>query len=133
MLRLFILMKGSEMKNRKFVLVVLMLIMVLCSVVPCYADSDIIENVKDLITTYYDVVSGLAVALGAFLCLIAAVVWAVFPSDKGAELGKKWFFRILGCILLVLCLGGIIRLLENITQDSGFNAKDYVDSIPKIR
>ena len=121
------------MKDRRIVLIMLMLVLILCSVVPCYAESDIIENVKDLIATYYDVVSGLVVALGAFLCLIAAVVWAVFPSDKGAELGKKWFFRILGCILLVLCLGGIIRLLENITADSGFNAKDYVDSIPKVK
>lgn len=120
------------MKNNKLISVFIVLTLIFISAIPCYAANDILENTKDLIAKYYDVISGIAVILGAFLALIALVAWFFFPTDKGSELGKKWFIRIIFCLVIILSLGGIIRLIQNITADNGFNVDEYVNSIPKV-
>ena len=97
---------------------------------PVFAD-DILDNAKKLITSYYDTLSGIAIGIGMLLAVVALIVWFVFPSDKGAETGKKWFVRILLCIGIILSLGGILSLIQNLTSNGGFNAEEYVNSIPK--
>jgi len=120
------------MKNKKMLAFSTFAMVLLTSTVPCYAANDILENTKDLIAKYYDTVSGIAVILGAFLALIALIVWFCFPTDKGSETGKKWFVRIIFCLVIILSLGGIIRLIQNITAGNGFNAEEFKNSIPKI-
>ena len=105
---------------------------VLMTATPVFAD-DILDNAKDLIANYYDTLSGIAIGIGMLLAVVALIMWLVFPSDKGAEQGKKWFIRILLCIGIILSLGGILSLIQNLTANGGFNAHDYVNSIPKVQ
>ena len=99
---------------------------------PVFAD-DLLDNAKDLIANYYDALSLIAIGIAMILALVALIMWFVFPSDKGAEQGKKWFIRILLCIFIILSLGSILALIQNLTANSGFNASEYVNSIPKVK
>ncbi|MBQ1959400.1 MAG: hypothetical protein II354_03135, partial [Firmicutes bacterium] len=82
--------------------------------------------ISNIIGTYYSELAGLAIGLGALLAVVAIIMWFFFPSDKGAEQGKRWFIRILFCIGLISCLGGIISLIQNVTAGQGFDASGYI-------
>lgn len=96
------------------------------SAAPAFAAKDILDGVSNIIGTYFDQLSGIAIGLGALLAVVALIMWFFFPSDRGAEQGKKWFIRILFCIGLLSCLGGIISLIQNMTAGQGFDASGYI-------
>lgn len=124
--------KMEKLKN-KFAAGSIVITSVLLSTVPAFAANDILDNARDIITKYYDTLSGIAIGIGMLLAVVALIMWFVFPSDKGAETGKKWFVRILLCIGILLSLGGILGFIQNLTADAGFDANGYVNSIPKIK
>lgn len=105
---------------------------IIMTATPVFAD-DLLDNAKDLIANYYDALSLIAIGIAMILALVALIMWFGFPSDKGAEQGKKWFIRILLCIFIILSLGSILALIQNLTANSGFNASEYVNSIPKVK
>ena len=96
------------------------------SAAPAFAANDILDGISNIIGTYYSELAGLAIGLGALLAVVAIIMWFFFPSDKGAEQGKRWFIRILFCIGLISCLGGIISSIQNVTAGQGFDASGYI-------
>lgn len=120
-------------KLKKIIMpIAIVLSSIIMTATPVFAD-DLLDNAKDLIANYYDALSLIAIGIAMILALVALIMWFVFPSDKGAEQGKKWFIRILLCIFIILSLGSILALIQNLTANSGFNASEYVNSIPKVK
>ena len=87
----------------------------LCSSVSCFAAPSALDTIKRTITEYYNSLSGIAIGLGMLLAVVALIVWFFFPSEKGGQTGKQWFIRILFCLAILLCLGGILSLIKDIT------------------
>ena len=99
---------------------------VFSSAAPVFAEPAGITNLKNTIIEYYNTLSGIAIGLGMLLAVVALIVWFFFPSEKGGEKGKQWFIRILFCLAILLCLGGILSLIKDITAGQQLDINDVM-------
>ena len=84
---------------------------------------------KDIIVNYYDKVAGIGIGLGILLAVVAGCLMMLNPTDEGARKHRSWLVRILICICIISCLGGILAFLQNLTQGAAFDAKSFVQTI----
>lgn len=92
----------------------------LCCAAHAYA-ADIIENAGSMIGTYFSKIRGIAIGAGLLASLVAIIVMTVHPDDRAAQEGKRWLTRIFLGIVILLSLGGILSLIQNLTQGQGLD------------
>lgn len=81
-----------------------------------FAAVSIFDSVKKMITDNFTPFITMTCCLAVALLAVATLVWFVFPSDRGAETGKKWFVRIVLCLVLLLSLGAIFGAISQFTE-----------------
>lgn len=86
----------------------------------CYA-STFIDGLSSIISTYTIELVALAFGLAGLLAVIALMAWQFWPSERGSELGKRWFFRIIACTVILCCLGAIFAGIKEITAGQGLD------------
>lgn len=72
---------------------------------------DIFAKSETGLKSVYDNIYKIAPKLVGVLGAIALLAWIFWPSSKGAEKGKTWFFRILGGVIGLVCLGLLIATI----------------------
>ena len=90
-------------------------------------EEDILGHLKSLITEYYDKLFGIAIGIGIICAVIAVIMILTSPTDKGSEQGKVWLKRIVLGLVILMSLGGILRLIQNITAGAGLNIKEILN------
>jgi len=86
----------------------------------CYADG-IIEQAQEKAQAYYGKLFGLTTFAAALAVLIALIWAALAPTADGARTPLAWVKRIIVCYFVILCLGGLFGLIQDITKNQGFN------------
>ena len=84
-----------------------------------YAAVAMFDSVKKILTDNFTAFITMACCLAVTLLAVAGVVWFVFPTDRGAETGKRWFVRICLCLVLLLSLGAIFSCISQFTDGMG--------------
>lgn len=81
----------------------------------------IFTRAKTYIGTYYTTIFGITTGLAILLCLLA-FLWAMLsPSGRGSERAFGWAKRIILCWLVINCLGGILKIGEDITKSEHYS------------
>ena len=58
----------------------------------------------------------------AGLCIIIGVLWTMLtPTSGGARTPISWIKKVLLCYVIILALGGIFKLIEDLTKGMEFN------------
>lgn len=92
----------------------------LFAIAPVYGAGDIIDQISSQISIYYGKIVGIATAVAAF-CILIALLWTLIsPTSHGAQTPISWIKKILVCWILILCIGGIVTLIKNITSGMGY-------------
>ena len=86
----------------------------------CFA-STFFDGINDLISTYTTELVAVVLGLAGLLAVLALGAWQLWPSDRGSELGKRWFIRILVCTGILCCLGAIFAGIKEITAGKGLD------------
>ena len=77
------------------------------------------DSVKKVLSDNFTPFITMACSLAVALLAVAALFWFIFPSDRGAETGKRWFVRICLCLVLLLSLGAIFSAISQFTDGMG--------------
>ena len=84
-----------------------------------YAAVTMFDSVKKVLSDNFTPFITMACSLAVALLAVAALFWFIFPSDRGAETGKRWFVRICLCLVLLLSLGAIFSAISQFTDGMG--------------
>jgi len=94
----------------------------LAAAAPSFADGDIVEQGGDMAKKYYNSLFVIVPAVAAVFLLIA-ILWAiVVPTTQAARPAIQWGVRIFLGIIVAFCIGGLIRLAQNLTEGQNFTA-----------
>jgi len=86
----------------------------------CYA-AGLIDQATNMAKTYYGKLFGLT-SFAAALAILIALIWAALaPTANGAKTPLAWIKRIILCYFVMLCLGGLFGVIQDITKGQGFN------------
>lgn len=91
-----------------------------CTAGTASAAKSIIAQANTMLSTYYTKIAGIATLIAAF-CLLIAVIWAMVSPGQGAQTPISWAKKIIICWILVLAIGGIATLIQELTNGMGFN------------
>ncbi len=84
-----------------------------------YAAIAMFDSVKKVLSDNFTPFVTMACSLAVALLAVAALCWFFFPTDRGAETGKRWFVRICLCLVLLLSLGAIFTAISQFTDGMG--------------
>ena len=89
---------------------------------PSFADGDIVQQGGDMAKKYYKSLFVIVPAVAAVFLLIA-ILWAiVVPTTQAARPAIQWGVRIFLGLIVAFCIGGIIKLAQNLTTGQNFTA-----------
>lgn len=87
---------------------------------PSFATGDIVEQAKEMAKTYYRSLF-VIVPVVAGLFLLIAILWAmIVPTNQGARKPIEWGVRILIALIVACSIGGLIALVNNLTNGLNF-------------
>lgn len=87
---------------------------------PSFATGDIVDQAKEMARTYYKSLF-VIVPVVAGLFLLIAILWAmVVPTSQGARKPIEWGVRILIALIVACSIGGLIALVNNLTNGLNF-------------
>jgi glucan phosphoethanolaminetransferase (alkaline phosphatase superfamily) len=87
---------------------------------PAFAGGDIVEQAKNMAKQYYSSLF-VIVPVVAALFLLLAILWAmVVPTNQGARKPIEWGTRILICLIVACSIGGLVALVNNLTNGLNF-------------
>ncbi len=90
-------------------------------------EEDILGHLKSLIKEYYDKLFGIAIGIGIICAIIAIIITLASPTEKGSEKGKSWLEKIVIGLIILMSLGGILRLIQNITAGAGLDINEILN------
>ena len=104
--------------DRIFIIVsmALTLIIIAFSLTFAAGGGDIIESAGETAKNYYSKIFGIVTFVAGLAAIICLIWIAVSPTANGARTPLEWLKRILVSYACIMLLGGIFRLIKNLTD-----------------
>lgn len=101
--------------DRIFIIAVMTCFLLLLAFSTCFAEGDIISQAGDTAKDYYGKIFGIVTFVAGLAAIICLIWIAISPTANGARVPLDWLKRILVAYACIMLLGGIFRLIQNLT------------------
>ena len=101
--------------DRIFLIAVMTCFMLLLACSTCFAERDIISQARDTAKEYYGKIFGIVTFVAGLAAIICLIWIAISPTANGARTPLEWLKRVLVAYACIMLLGGIFRLIQNLT------------------
>ena len=102
--------------DRIIVMISMFIGMLLLACTFCFADGDIIEQAGSVANDYYSKLMSIVTFVAGLAAIICLIWIAVSPTANGARTPLEWLKRVLVSYACIMLIGGIFRLIQNLTQ-----------------